>query len=166
MEASALRLPPRGLSGGLRRRGKDDDLVAAVRSGDARAFEAIYDRYHRQLLSFCRHMLGSREEAEDALQQTFMAAHRHLVGSDKAIQLRPWLFTIARNNCLSILRARKDNLALQDDGVATDGLAAEVQRREDLRQMLADLARLPEDQRAALVLSELEALSHEEIAVV
>jgi RNA polymerase sigma factor (sigma-70 family) len=140
--------------------------VEAVRAGDARAFETIFDRYHRQLLSFCRHMLGTREEAEDVLQQTFMAAHRHLTASRKHIHLRAWLFTIARNNCLSALRRRRESVALEETAVATEGLASEVQRREDLRDLLRDLGGLPVDQREALVLSELGSLSHEEIASV
>ena len=166
MEAATLRMATRLPRPRLRRLDTDERLVAGVRSGDRRAFEAIFDRYHRPLLSFCRHMLGGREEAEDALQQTFMSAYRSLVSSDRPIQLRPWLFTIARNNCVSILRVRHENASLDEAASSTDGLAAEIQRREDLRHMLADIGRLPEDQRAALVLAELGALSHEEIAQV
>ena len=136
-----------------------------VRSGDERAFEVIFDRHHRGILSFCRHMVSSREEAEDAVQHTFAAAYRDLIGSDKPIQLKAWLYTIARNRCLSILRARKEQVSIEDAEPATEGLSAEVQRRQDLRDMLADLSRLPEDQRAALVLAELGALSHDEIGV-
>jgi RNA polymerase sigma factor (sigma-70 family) len=152
--------------GGFLRALGDERLVARVRGGDDRAFEAIYDRHHRALLSFCRHMLGSREEAEDALQHTFAAAYRSLRSSDSVIQLKAWLYAIARNQCLSILRARREQLQLEDYSPATEGLAAEVERRGELRELLADLQRLPDDQRAALVLSELEAHSHEEIAVI
>ena len=53
-------------------------LIARARAGDDAAFEALYDAYHRKLLTFCRHMLGSREEAEDAVQHTFLAAYRRL----------------------------------------------------------------------------------------
>src|SRR5919106_981712 len=56
----------------------DSDLVARVRSGDEGAFEAIYDRYHRGLLAFCRHMLGGRHDAEDALQLSLVSAYRAL----------------------------------------------------------------------------------------
>jgi RNA polymerase sigma factor (sigma-70 family) len=166
MEAATLRLPGRLQRPGLRRADTDGRLVAEVRSGDSRAFETIFDRYHGPLLSFCRHMLGRRDEAEDALQQTFMSAYRSMVSSDRPIQLRAWLFTIARNHCISILRARRETASLDEVASATDGLAAEVQRREDLRNMLADVGRLPDDQRAALVLAELGALSHQEIAAV
>ncbi|HWT93772.1 MAG TPA: RNA polymerase sigma factor, partial [Solirubrobacteraceae bacterium] len=144
---------------------RDEELVRLLRSGHDGAFEAIYDRHHRGILSFTRHMLGSREEAEDAVQHTFAAAHKHLVETDKAIQLKPWLYTIARNRCLSVLRVRRDERALEDaPEPSVDGLGAEVHRRQELRDLLADLQRLPEDQRAALVLAELGDLSHEEIA--
>jgi RNA polymerase sigma factor (sigma-70 family) len=144
----------------------DERLVALVRRGDERAFEAIYDRHHRPILSFCRHMLGVREEAEDALQHTFLAAYRHLSGGTQRIELRPWLFTIARNRCLSLLRARRQHVDIELVEPATDGLAAAVERREDVRALLGDLAELPEDQRAALLLSELGALDHDGIAAV
>jgi RNA polymerase sigma factor (sigma-70 family) len=168
MEASALRAGTFSGTrrGAMRRIAGDEKLVELVRAGRADAFETVYDRYHRQILSFCRHMLGSREEAEDAVQHTFMAAYTDLRRSDKRIQLRPWLYTIARNHCMSLLRARRDQAPLDDAEPSVDGLSATVQRREDLRELLRDLARLPEDQRAALVLAELGALSHDEIAEV
>jgi RNA polymerase sigma factor (sigma-70 family) len=140
--------------------------VELVRGGSEAAFEAIYDRHHRGILAFCRHMLSSSEEGEDALQHTFMAAYRHLVGGDAEIQLRPWLYAIARNRCLSMLRARRERSleALQEP--STEHLSDEAQRRQDVREVLADVAALPEDQRAALVLAEIGAVSHEEIAMV
>src|SRR3954447_9877947 len=91
-----LRRPAR-----LLRLASDERLVALVRDGDESAFEALYDRHHPAILGFCRHMLGTREEAEDAVQHTFMAAFRDLARHDKAVELRPWLFAIARNRCLS-----------------------------------------------------------------
>ena len=147
----------------------DDYLVARVRAGDDAAFEAIYDRYARGVLAFCVHMLGSREAAEDALQLTFVSAYRTLRGGESNISLRPWLYTIARNRCLSELRTRRDGVDV--DGVAVDrpffeGVADQVQRREELREMLEDMQRLPADQRAALVLFELGDHSHKEIAAV
>ncbi|HEU4655891.1 MAG TPA: sigma-70 family RNA polymerase sigma factor [Capillimicrobium sp.] len=147
----------------------DRRLVARVRAGDEAAFERIFDRYAPGLVSFCRHMLGSLEEAEDAVQHVFVAAHRSMLASDRELHLRAWLYTIARNRCLSILRARREELALDDvdpGRVSTAGLTAEVERREDLRELLVDLQRLPDDQRAALVLAELGAHSHDEIAQV
>jgi RNA polymerase sigma factor (sigma-70 family) len=129
-------------------------LVVDVRSGSEAAFEVIYDRHHRGILGFCRHMLGSAEEAEDAVQHTFMAAYRSLTSSDKPIQLKAWLYTIARNRCLSVLRARREQPSDDLDSLSTDGFDAQVQQRQDLRDLLRDVAGLPEDQRAALVLAE------------
>jgi RNA polymerase sigma factor (sigma-70 family) len=148
-------------------RGRSDDaLVARVRAGDERGFELVFDRYHRGLLAFCRRMLASDEEAEDAVQHTFMAAYRALRSSERPIHLKAWLYTIARNRCLSVLRARREQVALDDGHAATDGLAADVNRRAELRGLLADLDQLPEEQRAALVLFELGDHSHDEIAEV
>src|SRR4051794_17710488 len=146
----------------------DERLVTLVRGGDECAFEAIYDRYSRPLLSFCRHMLGDLQEAEDAVQHTFLSAHNALLADGRDIHLKAWLFAIARNRCLSILRARREHLGLEDglEPPSTAGLAAEVEQREDLREMLEDLARLPAEQREALLLAELGAHSHDEIAEV
>src|SRR3954447_25583819 len=110
-------------------------------------------------------MLGSREEAEDAVQQTFFSAYNALRASDKTIALRAWLYAIARNRCLSILRVRREHTAL-DIEPSVAGLASEVERREDLRQLLRDVTALPDDQRAALVLAELGDLGHDEIGQV
>src|SRR5687768_10084831 len=75
----------------------DELLVGRVRSGSERAFEVLYERYYRNILSFCRHMLHTREEAEDAAQQTFVNAYRDMLRGDKELKFRPWLYRIARN---------------------------------------------------------------------
>lgn len=91
----------------------DDDLAAGVRAGVPAAFEEIYDRYARGILAFCAHMLGNRDAAEDALQLTLVSAYRALRGGENPIVLRPWLYTIARNRCLSELRARRDAIRVE-----------------------------------------------------
>ena len=95
-----------------------------------------------------------------------MAAYRHLMAGDADIQLRPWLYAIARNRCLTMLRARRERPLAEHEAPATEHLSAEAQRRQDVRDLLGDVARLPEEQRAALVLAELGAVSHDEIALV
>ena len=137
-----------------------------MRAGDDVAFEALYDAYHAKLLTFCRHMLGSREEAEDAVQHTFLAAYRCLRAGHEITALKPWLYTVARNRCLSVVRARREEIALEESAPATEGLAAEVDRRADLRMLVRDVQRLPPDQRAALVLFEVGDHSHQDIAAV
>jgi RNA polymerase sigma factor (sigma-70 family) len=149
--------------------GRQDDarLAALVGRGDAAAFEALYDRHHASLLAFCRHMLGNREDGEEALQQTFLRAHRALSDGRPPRAVRAWLFAIARNRCLTMLAARRDAaipMELPESGY--DDLAENVRRRAELRELVGDLRRLPEDQRAALVLSELGDLSHSEIGAV
>jgi RNA polymerase sigma factor (sigma-70 family) len=113
-------------------------------------------------------MLGSREESEDALQQVFASAYQSLLVGDGPDRLKPWLYAIARNRCLSMLQARRETIELDEvHEPSTDGLAIvdEIERRQDLKDLLGDLARLPDDQRAALVLSEIGDLSHDEIGV-
>jgi RNA polymerase sigma factor (sigma-70 family) len=143
----------------------DERLAALAGAGDAAAFEALYDRHHAALLAFCRHMLGNREDGEDALQQAFVRAHRALTGGRAPDRVRPWLFAIARNRCLTLIAARREAALPADDlEPSFDGLAADVQRRADLRELVTDLARLPDDQREALVLAELGDFSHADIA--
>jgi RNA polymerase sigma factor (sigma-70 family) len=146
--------------------GSEAEMLARVRSGDDSAFEALYDAYHRKLLAFCQHMLGSREEAEDVLQHTFLAAYRSLRAGYEVVDLKPWLYTIARNRCLSVVRARREEVVLDESAPATEGPAAEVDRRADLRMLVRDVQRLPPDQRAALILFEVGDHSHKEIAAV
>lgn len=135
-----------------------------------RSFEALYKRYHASLLSYCRHTLGDQDEAEDVLQQTFIRVHRALREGTKPREPRPWLYAIARNCCLSAIAARRPLAPLQDehhtDTLSLAGLAELVRQREDLRELLAAVGRLPEDQRSALLLAELEDLPHAQIATV
>ena len=144
----------------------DTVLVERLRAGDDRAFEAIFKRHHVPLLSYCRHMLGDQDEAEDALQQAFIKAHRALLGGTAPRQPRPWLYAIARNCCLSAIAARRPTTSLEDHTPALAGLSDEVRQREDLRELLAGIGRLPEDQRSALLLAELEDLNHRAIATI
>ncbi len=143
----------------------DDALAERACAGDEAAFEVLYERHAAGVLSFCRHMLGAREEAEDAVQNAFAALHSELVRGSDGLHLRAWLYTVARNRCLSMLRARREH---PDEGLepSTAGLDDEVERRADLRELLADLQDLPTDQRAALVLTELDDLSQAEVGSV
>jgi RNA polymerase sigma factor (sigma-70 family) len=142
----------------------DERLVEQIRAGNDAAFEVAFERHGPAVLGFCRHMLGSPEEAEDAVQQTFASAHRDLQrGAERDIALKPWLFAIARNRCVSMLRVRREQ-PLQDVELPTAGLAEQVEQRAELRRLLADLRELPDEQRAALLLAEVGDLSHAEVA--
>ena len=105
LEAGALqhssRLPVLpGRSPLLRLQG-DEKLIALTRSGQQAAFETLVQRYQSRLLAFCRHMLGSTEDAEDVLQEVFTAAFNAMLADDRPINARPWLYRIARNRCLN-----------------------------------------------------------------
>ncbi len=143
----------------------DRRLAAFVRGGSEPAFEVLFERHGPAILAFCRQILGSHEEAEDAVQQTFASAHRALVDEDRPIDVKPWLYTIARNRCISMVRARKpESLPLEEDLAPGPGMVDEVEQRIELRELVHDLADLPEQPRSALVLFELGDLSHEQIA--
>ncbi len=171
MEASALtHASQRGL---LARRSPllklqgDARLIAIARSGNAGAFETIVDRYQARLLGFCRQMLGSTEDAEDVLQEVFVNAYRAMLADDREINLRPWLYRIARNRCLNHLRKPTADAQESMDMVPVveaASTAEKVSNREEFRQLLTDVGKLPETQRSALLLREMDAMSYEEIA--
>ena len=102
-------VPPRMGGRLLLARRTDERLVEMIRQGDAAAFEVLYDRYHLRILSFCRHMLGSQPDGEDATQHAFVGLHRHITADERPVDVKPWLFQVARNRCLSIIRARREH---------------------------------------------------------
>ncbi len=109
------------------------------------------------------YMLGSRQDAEDAVQATFTSAYRALRADTRPVTLRPWLFTIARNDCLTILRRRRPVVEL--NGEVDPGLdpVAEIEVKDEVRKVFDGLRELPENQRAALVMAEVHGLSQQEI---
>ncbi len=170
MEVSALKY-----SGGiglhahspLLRLQSDERLVGFVRRGNATAFEVLVSRYESRLLAFSRHLLGSREDAEDVLQEVFAAAFNAMTADDRPINVRPWLYRIARNRSLNHLRRIQavgvDSMDVHysDNGEST---ADKVHEREEFRLLVGDIHELPETQKTALVLREMDALSYEQIA--
>ena len=170
MEVSALThksMP--GLSGpsALLRLQSDERLIAMTRRGQHAAFEVLFSRYQSRLLAFCRHMLSSREDAEDVLQEVFTAAFNAVLADEREINVRPWLYRIARNRSLNHLRrASAIGVDSMDVHYADNGLSTgeRVLKRESFRQLLGNVKELPETQRTALLLREIDALSYEQIA--
>ncbi len=142
----------------------DERLAARAAAGDERAFDELFRRHQPGVLSFCRYLLGSRDEAQDAVQQSFMRLLGALRRERPPAELRPFLYAIARNRCRTILAGRREEPPVDDRMPDVAGLADQVQQRDDLRALVADIGRLPEEQRAALVLAELGDLSHDGIA--
>jgi RNA polymerase sigma factor (sigma-70 family) len=145
----------------------DERLIALIRRGNHHAFEALVARYQSRLLAFCRHMLSSREDAEDVLQEVFAAAFNAMLADEREINVRPWLYRIARNRSLNHLRRTQAvgmdsmDVHLSEGGLTT---ADKVHKREEFRLLIADVQDLPETQRTALLLREIDALSYDQIA--
>jgi RNA polymerase sigma factor (sigma-70 family) len=163
-----LRLPAASFRSPLLRAVSDEKLIALTRRGRDDAFETLVERYRGRLLGFCQHMLRSREDAEDVLQEVCVAALRAMRADDRPIQAKPWLYRIARNRSLNHLR-RPADVALESmdtfehRGAGASALEA-VAGRERLREIVNDVHGLPESQRTALILREFDALSYTEIA--
>ncbi|MDX6671822.1 MAG: hypothetical protein QOI91_2185 [Solirubrobacteraceae bacterium] len=144
----------------------DERLVDLVRAGNDRAFEAIVDRYRRPLLRYCARLLPPAR-AEDAVQQAFLNAFAGLRRGDDRIELRPWLYRIAHNASLNALRENGwTHERIEAAGGRPSGESAHeaAERRASLRTVLAAVQELPERQRDAMILRELEGRTYEQIA--
>jgi RNA polymerase sigma factor (sigma-70 family) len=153
----------RVLLGPALRTQSDRRLVRLVRQGYETAFEEIVRRYRRPLVRFAAGIVGGRSEdvTQDALSKALLA----LRGSENEIELRPWLYRIVRNTALNDVRDSPPSA--EELGETIPGglsAAAEAERREEMADLVERLQALPEPQRAAIVMRELEGLSHEEIA--
>ncbi len=171
MEAGALRAPAAlnriSVTAPLLRLRSDEQLVALFRAGNDAAFSVIHDRYRQRLFVYSRQMLGgSRQDAEDALQDVFLRAYSSLRGSDRPVSLRAWLYRVAHNRCIDHLRKpvppaidlfETSRRPLHDPTI-------DAERRDDLRRLIADIRRLPEQQRSALLMREMDGLSYAELA--
>ncbi|MGN6557603.1 MAG: RNA polymerase sigma factor [Solirubrobacterales bacterium] len=145
----------------------DDRLTSRAVRGDERAFAAIFRRYHQSLYRFCLAIVGNPEDAQDALQNTMIKVLRALPGEERTIELKPWLYRIAHNESIDLLRRRRETRQLDVEQIAPGyGLAEDAATRERLRRLLADIRELPERQREVLVMRELSGLDFEEIGAV
>jgi len=126
----------------------------------------LYERYARQLLGFCRARLASREEAEDAVQQTFLNAHRSLRSGTVPRAEAAWMFAIAANVCRERHRAawRRSRIeVVSDDGLVGERAAPE-HSHDELTGVADALAELTPNQRRAILMREWQGLSYREIA--
>ncbi|HEY2242548.1 MAG TPA: sigma-70 family RNA polymerase sigma factor [Streptosporangiaceae bacterium] len=148
----------------------DETLVARARDGDTRAFEALVRRYQGPIYRLAVRMLNDAAEAEDVTQEVFVTAWRRLPGiqDDKAV--RAWLYRIATNRCLNILRARKPTAPLQEEMIPAANPATSPEARAEAHERLAALrialGQLTAEQRACWLLREVEELSYAEIATI
>jgi RNA polymerase sigma-70 factor (ECF subfamily) len=144
-------------------------LVERCRNGDLGAFEELYRAHSRRLYGVAVRMLGNPADAEDMLQEIFLAAHRKMESFRGDSALGTWLYRLAVNLCLDYLRSRTgraihltealdDEPALPDS--ASQGLAASAVTKLDLERALAQL---PEGCRTAFVLHDVQGLEHREV---
>jgi RNA polymerase sigma factor (sigma-70 family) len=144
----------------------DEALVAALRAGDDDAMTEIDHRYRDRLLAYVRRM-SAGADAEDVVQDVLARAFTALRADDRPMALRAWLYRVAHNRCLDVLRGAPARVVLSEEielGAATATLPELVAGRERLRQVVADIQDLPDQQRSALIIRELEGLSYEELA--
>jgi RNA polymerase sigma factor (sigma-70 family) len=131
------------------------------------AFGTIHDRYRQRLLAYTRQMLGpSRSDAEDVLQDVFLRAYGALRNDNRPVTLRAWLYRVAHNRCIDHLRRPVPPAAeiYELSRTPAHDPQAETVRREDLRRLVQDVQRLPEQQRSALLMRELDGLTYAELA--
>jgi RNA polymerase sigma factor (sigma-70 family) len=153
----ASRWAPPGILGEAR-------LARLAAGGDRRAFATIFERYHQELYRYCRALVHDPDDAQDALQSTMASALRALPGDERQIALRPWLYRVAHNEAISILRRRTTTIdpECMPESQAP-GVHTEAETRERLRDLVGDLDQLADRQRGALVMRELSGLSYGEI---
>src|SRR3954465_6041465 len=154
----------------------DHDLVAAVRRGDDRAVEALYERCHRRIAGYIYGMVGDYGRAEDIAQDVFMSALRRMRDTDRPIAFKPWIYEIAKNACIDQFRRsrRAEEVSFDADegaGAAETARLASADASPDdamhAKQQLSHLCGafggLSETHHQILVLRELEGLSYREI---
>jgi len=171
MEAGAFRAPAArnriSVTAPLLRLRSDEQLVALFRAGSDAAFSVIHDRYRQRLFAYARQMLGgSRQDAEDALQDVFLRAYGSLRGTDRPVSLRAWLYRVAHNRCIDHLRKPVPPAVdlFDTSRKPLHDPITESERREDLRQLIDDVRRLPDQQRSALLMREMDGMSYAELS--
>jgi RNA polymerase sigma factor (sigma-70 family) len=140
--------------------------VALFRAGHDEAFRVIHDRYRQRLFAYTRQMLMHRQDAEDALQDIFVRAYSGLRANHRELALRAWLYRVAHNRCIDELRrpAPPPPEVIQLLQAPVHDPIAEADQRESLRRLIADVRRLPDQQRSALLMRELGGMSYADLA--
>jgi RNA polymerase sigma factor (sigma-70 family) len=142
----------------------DAAIARRAAGGSQRALAAVFERYHQDLYRYCVAILGNAEDAQDAVQNTMVKVLRALPGEKRELKLKPWLYRIAHNEAVDLIRTRKAADPIDAEALAGGGgPAEEAETRRRLRQLVADIAELPERQRGALVMREMSGLSYDQI---
>lgn len=154
------------LYNGLENMQNDIDVIKQVLAGDTEAFRSLVERYERPVLSLVQHLLWDAEDTEDLAQEVFLTAFKKLSSYDPALSTFPtWLCTIARNKTINANKKKRPKSAsVLPEQMSRDKATDHVVQEELFRQLDTLLLKLPEKQRRAFVLSQIEQLPYEEIA--
>jgi RNA polymerase sigma-70 factor (ECF subfamily) len=145
----------------------DASLVRRVLDGDTAAFTTLVDRHAAACTRFATRMLGNREDAEDATQETFLRAYRSLARYEERQAFRTWLFQILINRCrtAAVRRERRHRMFLVDDNAVASASVRPAAEASDLRAELQRVVdALDPDQREAFLLKHVEQLSYDQMA--
>jgi RNA polymerase sigma-70 factor (ECF subfamily) len=143
---------------------EDAALVARCRAGDQVGFELLVRRHERVLFTVALRMVGNREDAADATQNTFVKVYQHLEDFDVDKRFFSWLYRILVNECLNILRARRPSHESSEPLLSTEvGPLDALERKERHRRIQAALMALPHEYREVVVLRHFAGLSYEDI---
>ena len=143
----------------------DERLARWAAKGSEAAFAVIFERHHQALHRYCHSIVGNGHDAADALQSTMLKALGALPGETRAIALKPWLYRIAHNESVSLLRARRSDSSLDAAAEVGDRAADTIaESRERLRDLTADLGELSDQQRGSLLMRELGGLAFADVA--
>ncbi len=142
------------------------DLIARSCAGDLDAFDSLVRAHQERIYNLAYRLTGNREDATDAAQEAFVRAYQALPRFRQASAFSTWLYRIATNAALDLVRRRPaiPPVELTADHPARDDPEAEAQRRETHRRVHAALGHLPPEYRAAVVLRDLQGLEYEEVA--
>lgn len=154
----------------------DEELMGLVQADDQKAYEALYKRHRRPVMSYIGNMIHDKSVVEEVSQEAFFKLYRHRSQYEVGRKFRPWLWTIARNTTLDYLRKKRD-LLLEDISSGEDerdavsliedestNIEEALMRKADQERVHAILNRLPDSQKEILSLASLSEMSYEEIS--
>ncbi len=150
-------------------------LVPKAKRGDVEAFQQLYELYSRKVLNYIYRLTGSREEAQDLTQDTFVLAYKNLKSLKESNKFQSWLFRIAQNNVYQMYQVKRPQMSpLPDEGselAETDRLTTSRKSPEEsllsseLEQVIEEaIDQLPDKQKGVFVLSAIHKLSYKEVS--
>ena len=160
---AAVAAPP---DGGALPREAEREAIEACRRGEREAFDRLVLRYQRDVYRLCYRYVNNHEDANDLAQEVFLKAWRAISRFRGDSAFSTWLYRIAVNACLNFRAVRRPPIQELPEGLADPlpGAAARVESDDAARRVRAAVARLPEKQRATLILKVYHELTHEEVA--